>query len=177
MKIDIEHAVENDNNCILLGRVSSVVPIGITVVLVILSMAMQSAGFAGDVVGGTTGAWIIFLFYDFYRKKQNATYNLVTLNVKFSEEESQLIKDNGLEDTVVMDLSHDDYGLMQGDAEIFGDANVKIGSLMRYPVNRRYIKLTDAKQFESSIHEALPKLKDYIMKHEGGVEQKQSFEL
>ena len=105
------------------------------------------------------------------------TFFFVDLNVTFSDEETQIIKERDLGPEIVLERGvpahRDDGKWTPGMADIF---NLRIRDLFTADSYSFYTP-AEAKEYEEQLRIVLPELKAYIMENEAVEEKSSSFEL
>ena len=109
----------------------------------------------------------------FIRKK---TYHQITVDVQFSEEETQIIKDNDMERAKLLDRVRP-ANFNDG---VFDDPrwNLEVRQFMWDKPNVYTVNTpAEAKQYEADVKDALTNFKAYLEENAGIEEQSTSFEL
>ena len=94
---------------------------------------------------------------------RKTTYYVVTLDVQFSEEEKQIIKEAGIEDELIIErtVSADKNAAKYDGIEDIWNLTIK-DLLQSKPDVYAFFTPADAKLYEEQIREQMPKLKQYI---------------
>lgn len=103
-------------------------------------------------------------------------YHQVEVKVDFSEEELAIIKQNNLEDTIVLERTNTAY--LKYDEELADIYPLKISDLMSKHSDIHALDTPlEAKQYEASLTEALQQLKAYIEENAEVETKSTTFEL
>lgn len=108
---------------------------------------------------------------------RKTNHHTVTVSVQFSEEETHIVKSKKLGDEVIVERavpSDRDPAKFVGMEHIF---NLTIARLLKGPDTYAFSTPFEAKEYEATLKEMLPKVKVFIAENEGVQEKSSSFEL
>ncbi len=109
---------------------------------------------------------------------KKTTYYVVTIKVDFSDEELHIIKDQDIEDLVVLERNTPASLIDKNFDDEAGYWDLKIKSLMlKDGSSHDFHTVGEAKQYATALEEAMPRLKDYISANAGIDETSKTFEL